>query len=106
MLSNTYFLAKFCFDTAENEPAKNLQNILQKTSAILAHAGGGAMTELRGRSSEGGEGGPLWSKGALVAVSLNIGGRKTNPFEFLLDGDSSKLCFSIFSDFWLIFGKL
>ena len=26
MLSNTCFLAKFCFDTAENEPAKNLQN--------------------------------------------------------------------------------
>ena len=26
MLSNTYFLAKFRFDTAENEPAKNLQN--------------------------------------------------------------------------------
>ena len=27
---------------------------------------------------------------ALVAVSLNIGGRNTNPLEFLLDGDSSK----------------
>ena len=26
MLSNVYFLAKFRFDTAENEPAKNLQN--------------------------------------------------------------------------------
>ena len=26
MLSNAYFLAKFCFDTAENEPAKNLQS--------------------------------------------------------------------------------
>ena len=26
MLSNAYFLAKFSFDTAENEPAKNLQN--------------------------------------------------------------------------------
>ena len=25
MLSNAYFLAKFHFDTAENEPAKNLQ---------------------------------------------------------------------------------
>ena len=27
MLSNAYFLAKFRFDTAENEPAKNLQNL-------------------------------------------------------------------------------
>ena len=26
MLSNAYFLAKFRFDTAENTPAKNLQN--------------------------------------------------------------------------------
>ena len=26
MLSNEYFLAKFRFDTAENEPAKNLRN--------------------------------------------------------------------------------
>ena len=32
-----------------------------------------------------------WSKDkAFVAVSLNIGGRNTNPLEFLLDGDSSK----------------
>ena len=27
MLSNAYFLAKFRFDTAENEPAKKLQNL-------------------------------------------------------------------------------
>ena len=27
MLSNAYFLAKFRFETAENEPAKNLQNL-------------------------------------------------------------------------------
>ena len=26
MLSNAFFFAKFRFDTAENEPAKNLQN--------------------------------------------------------------------------------
>ena len=29
MLSNAYFLAKFRFDTAENEPAKNLQNFAE-----------------------------------------------------------------------------
>ena len=28
MLSNAYFLAKLRFDTAENEPAKNLQKFL------------------------------------------------------------------------------
>ena len=30
MLSNAYFLAKFRFDTAENEPAKNLQSFVKK----------------------------------------------------------------------------
>ena len=29
MLSNAYFLAKFRFGTAENEPAKNLQNFFE-----------------------------------------------------------------------------
>ena len=29
MLSNAYFLAKFRFDKAENEPAKNLQNFVK-----------------------------------------------------------------------------
>ena len=32
MLSNAYFLAKFRFDTAENEPAKNLQNFADSAS--------------------------------------------------------------------------
>ena len=30
MLSNAYFLAKFRFDTAENDPAKSLQNNFAK----------------------------------------------------------------------------
>ena len=29
MLSNAYFLAKFRFDAAENEPAKNLQDFVK-----------------------------------------------------------------------------
>ena len=38
MLSNAYFVAKFGFDTAENEPAKNLQNnkLLIWADAVLA----------------------------------------------------------------------
>ena len=35
MLSNAYFLAKFRFDTAENEPAKNLQNFANFTLATM-----------------------------------------------------------------------
>ena len=33
MLSNAYFLAKFRFDIAENEPAKNLQNFRKAVAA-------------------------------------------------------------------------
>ena len=40
MLSNAYFLAKIRFDTAENEPAKNLQfaiaDLVYVEAAILA----------------------------------------------------------------------
>ena len=35
MLSNAYFLAKFRFDTAENEPAKNLQNFARILLILL-----------------------------------------------------------------------
>ena len=38
MLSNAYFLAKFRFDTAENEPAKNLQNLAKKIAKFLNFA--------------------------------------------------------------------
>ena len=38
MLSNAYFLAKFRFDTAENEPAKNLQNFAKFERASLKPA--------------------------------------------------------------------
>ena len=39
MLSNAYFLAKFRFHTAENEPAKNLQKEIAKFSpAQVPHA--------------------------------------------------------------------
>ena len=36
MLSNAYFLAKFRFDTAENEPAKKLQNFARRAAARRA----------------------------------------------------------------------
>ena len=37
MLSNAYFLAKFRFDTAENEPAKKLQNLQNVAGKRLAN---------------------------------------------------------------------
>ena len=44
MLSNAYLLARFVFYTAENEPAKYLQNFAKKKSILFANAraqGGG-----------------------------------------------------------------
>ena len=38
MLSNAYFVAKFRFDTAENEPVKNLQNLAKKVASEVAVA--------------------------------------------------------------------
>ena len=39
MLSSAYFLAKFRFDTAENEPAKNLQKIAKFANFALSRLG-------------------------------------------------------------------
>ena len=38
MLSNAYFLAKFRFDTAENEPAKNLQKFAKQLARLANFA--------------------------------------------------------------------
>ena len=44
MLSNSYFLAKFGFDAAENEPAKKMQNFAEKLKKALAnHEGAGVL---------------------------------------------------------------
>ena len=82
MLSNAYFLAKFRFDTAENEPAKNLQNLLifpmlltltpineaaerRGDRCLLAGAAG---ARPRGPVAGWGSGGPglLWALGGAV----------------------------------------
>ena len=42
MLSNAYFLAKFRFGTAENEPAKNLQNFAKFANFADPNQRGGA----------------------------------------------------------------
>ena len=48
MLSNAYFLAKFRFDTAENEPAKNLQNFAIFATGVLIEMAGGRGGARRG----------------------------------------------------------
>ena len=56
MLSNAYFLAKFRIDTAENEPAKNLQNFdnFPNCRAPWMRRPAGAGGGLRGRRRRGG----------------------------------------------------
>ena len=62
MLSNAYFLAKFRFDTGENEPAKKLQktfeNFEKKTLILLITGTAGRprpkARELRGRVGRNG----------------------------------------------------
>ena len=51
MLSNAYFLAKFRFDTAENEPAKNLLNLLMLL--VLLTEGGLRRVRRRGLPAAG-----------------------------------------------------
>ena len=81
MLSNAYFLAKIRFDTAENEPAKNLQTFAnfpnfaspnssgRTAESLLMYAGaargvgglGGVPRRRRGRRAVGGgRGATLW----------------------------------------------
>ena len=51
MLSNAYFLAKFRFDTAENEPAKNLQNFCNFAKKRTAQAPGPPRAEALRRAA-------------------------------------------------------
>ena len=58
MLSNAYFLAKFRFDTAENEPAKNLQNFRKMHFRKMANIGRHPRAAQRGLEAVRGEGRP------------------------------------------------
>ena len=58
MLSNAYFLAKFRFDTAENEPAKKLQNLLIFPLLYAAAGGHGKVVPERGGPPGPGPPGP------------------------------------------------
>ena len=54
MLSNAYFLAKFRIDTAENEPAKNLQNFAKILQNLPIQLAVGKGPRPRGRTRRGG----------------------------------------------------
>ena len=67
MLSNAYFLAKFRFDTAENEPAKNLQSFA-KFANFANFANPDPLTLILSRP----EAGPRREVGDVVAIFVNL----------------------------------
>ena len=80
MLSNAYLLAKFRFDTAENEPAKNLQNfanfpilLILRTLTPNESAGRGGRGPGRGRLGEGDDRGLAGPRGGGAAPAVPEG---------------------------------
>ena len=76
MLSNAYFLARFRFDTAENEPAKKLQNLIKSCKIsynlpiLLTRPAGRVEAALRGRARRA----PPVPVVVVVALRAELGG--------------------------------
>ena len=68
MLSNAYFLAKFRFDTAENEPAKKLQKFAK--FANFADPNPLTLTQSRKSRGDGRREGSRGSRDPLVRLPL------------------------------------
>ena len=81
MLSNAYFLAKFRFDTAENEPAKNLPNFANFANFANPHPNRGGKQFSSVLLGETGEVASLYAR---PDVSID----RINQFD-----NSRKLCF-------------
>ena len=80
MLSNAYFLAKFRFDTAENEPAKNLQKFAKFANFADPNQGSRARGRFRRAGGERcGRGGARG--GARGGESDHRGAREGDPSE-------------------------
>ena len=71
MLSNEYFLAKFRFDTPENEPAKNLQNF-RKMHLRTSPYGEYAMDAGRGGAGASGGSGEKARTSGRTAAAVRI----------------------------------
>ena len=89
MLSNAYFLAKFRFDTAENEPAKNLQNFANFPDC-------GPLK--RGSSSARGAHGAVLGLAGSLDLEVSPRGRG-----LLLPPPRTR---RVVANFWQIFGKM
>ena len=69
MLSNAYFLAKFRFDTAENEPAKNLQKFTKRFAKFGLGAAASPAAARSSRNHRGRARPWLWRRGMPTALS-------------------------------------
>ena len=67
MLSNAYFLAKFRFDTAENEPAQNLQHFAKFANYADPTPSGAAAAQGAGPKLRS----PATGQPALIAAELS-----------------------------------
>ena len=90
MLSNAYFVAKIRFDTAENEPAKNLQNFLRPATGVAARLQELRVEGLREREGQLGPGRAAEPRRKKRWLSVKIGrfGRIWVSGESNLEGSS------------------
>ena len=98
MLSNAYFLAKFRFDTAENEPAKNLRN--------FAKFGKFCHFCASGRQRASGEEGEQAAAAGLGAEE--VGERLDGPLagEGHVGRPGTRWTRRVVANFWQNFGKM
>ena len=73
MLSNAYFLAKFRCDTAENEPAKNLQKFAKIRFPFTARRSRMAAAKSAGVAAPGEVFGFVWKSGCTWKVPFQSG---------------------------------
>ena len=76
MLSNAYFVARFCFDTAENEPAKNLQNFARICPNFANRSEAPTFTGGKGRQPPDPEDGPY------ILINKEITDSAVDPHRF------------------------
>ena len=93
-LSIEYLLAKFGFDTAENEPAKNLQNLIKSCKIsynlpiLLTRPAGRVEAALRGRARRA----PPLPVVVVVALRAELGGRTARSRRRPIGKISAKCC--------------
>ena len=111
MLSNAYFLAKFRFDTAENEPAKNLQKFANFPN--FPNFANPNPKPLKGPAEDvaAGEGGPGHRRPRRGSLSVapappgEAGNRRARE-EQVRERATSYMFSNFDSNCWLIFCKL